>query len=80
MAAISFHHSLSDEQDHVELTSVVHVANGLANLLGIGGGVDSFFNPIQQKALDRLTLKESDLELIMADLGEFLVDPTIFSS
>ena len=80
VAAISFHHSLSDEQDHVELTSVVHVANGLANLLGIGGGVDSFFNPIQQKALDRLTLKESDLELILADLGEFLVDPTIFSS
>ena len=80
VAAISFHHSLSDEQDHAELTSVVHVANGLANLLGIGGGVDSFFNPIQQKALDLLTLKESDLELIMADLGEFLVDPTIFSS
>ena len=80
VAAISFHHSLSDAQNHAELTSVVHVANGLANSLGIGGGVDSFFNPVQQKALDLLTLKESDLELIMEDLGEFLVDPTIFST
>jgi len=77
--AISYHHTPFSAQKYVELTSVVHVANGLASLLGIGGGVDSFLNPIQQKALDLLTLKESDLELLMADLGEFLVDPTIFS-
>jgi len=74
VAPISFHQSLSNAQNHGELSSVIHVANGLASLLGIGGGVDSFFNPIQQKALDQLTLKESDLELLMADLGEFLVD------
>ena len=77
--AISFHHSPSIAQNHEELSNVIHVANGLASLLGIGGGVDSVFNPIQQKALDLLTLKESDLKLLMADLGELLVDPTIFS-
>ena len=76
--AISYHHAPSSAQNYVELASVIHVANGLASLLGIGGGVDSFLNPIQQKTLDLLTLKESDLELLMADLGEFLVDPTIF--
>jgi HD-like signal output (HDOD) protein len=78
-AAISYHHAPSDAQIYAELASVIHVANGLASLLGIGGGVDSFLNPIQQEALDRLSLKESDLELIMADLGGFLLDPTIFS-
>jgi len=67
--AISFHHSLSDVQNYVELTSVVHVANGLASLLGVVGGVDSVFNPIQQEALDLLTLKESDLELLKSELG-----------
>jgi len=77
--SISCHHAPSSAQNHAELASVIHVANGLASLLGIGGGVDSFLNPIQQEALDRLSLKESDLELIMADLGEFLLDPTIFS-
>lgn len=77
--SISYHHAPSRAQNHVELASVIHVANGLASTLGIGGGVDSFLNPIQQDALDRLTLKESDLEQIMADLGEFLLDPTIFS-
>lgn len=77
--SISNHHAPSSAQNHAELASVIHVANGLASLLGIGGGVDSFLNPIQQEALDRLSLKESDLELIMADLGDFLLDPTIFS-
>ena len=79
VAAISYHHAPSNAQIYQELASVVHVANGLASLLGIGGGVDSFLNPIQQAVLNRLSLKESDLEFIMADLGEFLLDPTIFS-
>ncbi|SPF48402.1 conserved hypothetical protein [Candidatus Desulfosporosinus infrequens] len=79
IAAISYHHSPSQAQIYEELASVVHVANGLASLLGIGGGVDSFLNPIQQVALDRLNLKEASLELLMAELGEFLVDPTLFS-
>ena len=77
--SISCHHAPSSAQNHAELASVIHVANGLVSILGIGGGVDSFLNPIQQEALDRLSLKEVDLELIMADLGEFLLDPTIFS-
>jgi len=79
VAAISYHHAPSGAQNYAELASVIHVANGFASMLGIGGGVDSFLNPLQQEALDRLSLRESDLELIMADLGEFLLDPTIFS-
>jgi len=79
VVAISFHHSLSNAQNYAELSSVIHVANGLTSLLGIGGGVDSSFNPIQQQALDLLTLEESDLELLKVDLGEFLMDPTLFS-
>lgn len=77
--SISCHHSPSNSQNHAELASVVHVANGIACLLGVGGGVDSFLNPIQQEALDRLSLKEANLELIIADLGESLLDPTIFA-
>jgi len=79
VAAISYHHAPSNAKIYEELASVIHVANGLASLLGVGGGVDSFLNPIQQETLDRLSLKESDLELIMSDLGEFLLDPTILS-
>ncbi|OLN33900.1 HDOD domain-containing protein [Desulfosporosinus metallidurans] len=79
VAAISYHHFPSGAGNYAELASVIHVANGLASSLGIGGGVDSFLNPLQQESLENLTLKESDLELIMEGLGDLLVDPTLFS-
>ncbi len=77
--SISHHHEPSNSKTHADLASVIHIANGVASILGIGGGVDSFLNPIKQEALDRLSIKDSTLEVIMADLGEFLLDPTIFS-
>lgn len=77
--AISYHHSPFKAQSFVDLASVIHVANGLASSLGVGGGVDSFLNPVQQEVLKRIGLKESDLERLLGDLGEFLVDPTLFS-
>jgi len=79
VSAISYHHAPLHAPSYPELASVIHVANGLASLLGIGGGVDSLLNPIQQEVLDQLSLKESDLEHVMADLGEFLVDPSLFN-
>jgi len=78
VAAISFHHSLNSPQEYAELSSVIHLANGIASLLGIGGGVDSAFNPIQQEAIDLLAIKESDIELLMTGLDELCKDPTIY--
>jgi len=75
IAAISFHHSFSDARNYAELAGVIHVANGLASLLGIGGGVDSAFNPLQQEAVDLVTSKELDLEFLKADLSKLLADP-----
>lgn len=79
ISAISYHHNPTHAPSYPELACIIHVANGLASLLGIGGGVDSLLNPIQHEALDRLALEESDLEHLMAELGEFLVDPNLFS-
>lgn len=79
VAAISYHHFPSGAENYTKLASIIHVANGIANSLGIGGGVDSFLNPIQQDSLEQLGLKESDLEKILASLGDLLVDPTLFS-
>lgn len=76
---IAYHHAPEDAPGNIPLVSVVHIADGLANMLGIGGGVDSFLNPIQQSALDRLGITDSDFEHIIAELGEYIQDPAIFS-
>ena len=77
--AISYHHAPLSASNFSELSSIIHVANGLASLIGVVGGVDSLFNPIQPEALDLLKLRESDLKLLIGELDKFLVDPSIFS-
>lgn len=79
IAAISYHHFPSNAEDHTTLAGIIHVANGLANSLGMGGGVDSFLNPLHPEILEQLRLQESDLEQLLASLGDLLIDPTLFS-
>ncbi|MDP4125483.1 MAG: HDOD domain-containing protein [Bacillota bacterium] len=79
VTAISNHHDPSGAENYTKLTNVIHVANGLANSLGMGGGVDSFLNPLLQESLEDLTLKELDLELLISSLGDLLIDPTLFN-
>lgn len=75
---IMYHHTPLSAPNYAKLACSIHIANGLASLLGAGGGVDSFFNPIQKEILDQLTLDETDLERLISDIGEFMVDPAIF--
>lgn len=77
--AITYHHSPSHSQNHRGLADVIHVANGVASILGISGGSDSFLNPIQQEPLDRLGINKSDVEYLITGLGKCLLDPTLFS-
>lgn len=76
--AISYHHTPSHPQNSGGLADVIHVANGLASILGVGGGSDSFLNPIQQGPLDRLNIDRSIIERIMNELGDCLSNPEIF--
>ena len=77
--AITNHHTPELAQNQPQLAAVVHVANGLTNLLGVGESVDSFLNPLQQQALNLLHMNDQDLELAMAEFGDLLSDPTLFS-
>lgn len=77
--AITNHHTPELAHNQQQLTAVVHVASGLTNLLGVAESVDSFLNPLQQQALDLLHMTDQDLELAMAEFGDLLSDPTLFS-
>lgn len=77
--AITYHHRPQEAQAEPVLTAVTHVANSLANTLGVGGGIDSFLNPIRPESLTLLKLEENDLERVIADLGDLMSDPNIFN-
>lgn len=76
--AITHHHHPEKSVAEPVLAAVIHVANVLANTLGVGGGIDSFLNPLRPESLALLKLKEEDIDLLLADLGDLMSDPNIF--
>lgn len=77
--AITYHHFPHQAKDFPDLTKVVHVANGLANLIGVGGGVDGMLNPIDSNVMNEMGFSDDDLEVIIAEMGDLLADPTLFT-
>ncbi|MHB1652406.1 MAG: HDOD domain-containing protein [Desulfitobacteriaceae bacterium] len=77
--AITYHHKPELAQSEPILTALVHLANGLANTLGMGGGVDSFLNPVKEEILTLLNIAETDIDRVLAELGDLIGDPSLFN-
>ena len=76
---ISYHHSPQDAPNYPELAGIIHIADNIASTLGAGGGVDSLFNPLQPEILEHFGFSEDDILQIIAEIGEFLVDQSLFT-
>ena len=62
-----FHHG-PDSAGNSQLAYIVHIANYLAIQSGLGTGPAFDSEPLSDGALDALTLKETDLEEISAEM------------
>lgn len=78
--AIRYHHEPEKAEVAPILTSIVHIADASCLMLGIGLGGDGLSYPLNEKAVDMLTLTEQDMENLMSKLGEVLIDPQCFAS
>ena len=67
--AIKYHHNPSRSQEN-ELAFIVHMADSLAMMSGIGTGIDGMRYKVDPKAMDFLGLKEEDLPKIMEETVE----------
>ena len=76
---VTYHHKPAQSTQFAELTSIIHIANSLAQTLGFGDSVDSFLNPLEQNSLDLFSLTENDLEIVLAEVGDLMSDPNIFN-
>ena len=61
-----------------ELTSIVHVANMIALSAGVGVDAGGMAEPLSKVALEKLRLKESDLQQFYENLPELLEDLKAF--
>lgn len=78
--AIRYHHEPEKAEVSPPLTSIVHIADASCLMLGIGLGGDGLSYPLNEKAVNMLTLTEQDMENLMSKLGEVLIDPQCFAS
>jgi HD-like signal output (HDOD) protein len=65
--AIRYHHYPSRSQGN-ELTYVVHIADGISMMAGLGLGIDGMMYQFEDNAMEFLGLQEEDLNHIMADV------------
>jgi len=65
--AIRYHHYPSRSQGN-ELTYIVHMADGIAMMTGLGLGIDGMMYQFEDNAMEFLELQEQDLNGIMGDV------------
>ncbi len=68
-AAIRYHHSPAKSHDNM-LAYIIHVADAIAMMTGLGIGVDSTFYVMDEKALEFVGLNETDINRVMAEIIE----------
>ena len=69
---VRYHHTPRDQPTPSPLTSLVHVADVLCLMLGIGLGVDGLNYPLQDGTLELLRLSEADFEETTSHVCEVL--------
>ncbi len=67
--AIRYHHNPTRSHDNM-LAYIIHVADAIAMMTGLGTGIDSTFYVMDEKALEFVGLIETDVNKIMAQIIE----------
>jgi HD-like signal output (HDOD) protein len=67
--AIRYHHSPTRSHDNM-LAYIIHVADAIAMMTGLGIGIDSTFYVMDEKALGFVGINEADINRIMTEIIE----------
>jgi len=70
------HHHTPSRSNGDELAYIVHVADAVAMMSGLGTGVDGMLYEMDEDAMNFLGLQEEDLITVMAEIAEFVMGIT----
>ena len=68
--AVQYHHQPNNTKTHKTLTNIVHLADAISCMLGIGLGCDGLMYEFQENTLGALGLNKEDVESIMIELAD----------
>ena len=67
--AVRYHHAPLSSKQPTALACLVHVADIVCLMLGVGLGADGLSYPLDPKVLDLLKLTDADVEMTMAEVS-----------
>jgi len=76
--AIAHHHCPSEAVVEKDIAAIVHVADVVSMMLGIGIGGDGLYYQADASAVSSLHLEAQDIEQLMSDLAQFTADVQLF--
>ncbi len=66
--AVQYHHRPEKAKIHKKITYIVHLADAISCMLGIGLGCDGLMYVFEENTLDILGLRKEDIESVMCEL------------
>lgn len=76
--AIEYHHSPEEATINFKLTSIIHLADAIVMMMGIGLGVDGMIYNLSQETLQALGVDGLMLEQLISETSDLLVDEDAF--
>ena len=72
--AVLYHHQPEKAVEHKTLAYIVHLADALSCMLGIGLGSDGLMYLFEENTLDVLGLTKEGVESIISELADIVVE------
>lgn len=73
--AIEFHHNPAAARGN-ELVNIVHAADGIALMSGIGSGIDGMLYEVDGNVMDALGISNETIGLLISDISEYVEKTT----
>lgn len=77
--AIKYHHTPEVTEENPKLVSIVHIADAITMMMGVGLGVDGMVYNFSQFALDTLNMDINQVETIISEISDLLIDEDNFN-
>jgi putative nucleotidyltransferase with HDIG domain len=78
--SIGHHHTPEDSNINQLLVSIVHVADAITMMMGVGLGLDGLAYSLSPVAIDALGLTEIDFDNIISNVSDLVADEDSFST
>lgn len=77
--AIEYHHTPEKALENPDLVSIVHVADAITMMMGVGLGADGMKYNLSQFAIENLKLNETEIQYIILEASDLIIDDDNFN-